>query len=85
MTEMQEFRSAYDLLWYGGIVVPLMAALYGVVKGVLVPRVNHAVIIEILKEKAVALAADRDEWRAHSKALEQAIDRLAEAVQRGRR
>ena len=83
---MIEFKSAWELLWYGGIAITLLAAIHMLIRGDLVPRVHHVTVTDELRNQITALSEDRDGWRDHSKALENAVDRLAEAIQlkRGR-
>lgn len=77
---MIEFKSAWELLWYGGIALTLLGIVYLLIRGDLVPRVHHVAVVEELRKALATMTEDRDEWRAHAKQLDEAVDRLAEAI-----
>lgn len=80
-----EIKSAWDLVWYGGIALTLLAALFLLLRGDVIPRVHHQAVVEELRRSAALITEDRDEWREHANTLSTALDRLSDAVLQGRR
>jgi hypothetical protein len=83
---MGEIKSAWDLAWYGGIAIPLMAIIYTMLQGKLLTDKHHLSVVDELRHQVEQIRQDRGEWRDHSRALEAALDRLSEVVlsKRGR-
>lgn len=70
---IEELRSLWDLLWYGGIALGQLFLIVAIMRGALVPRIHH----EYVKQE---LTKDRNEWQADSQEKQVIITRLSEAL-----
>lgn len=82
---MGELRTGWDLLWYGGIAITLLIALWLLLRGDVIPRIHHVAVVDELRKATGRAEVDRDEWKQHAKTLSTAVDRLTDTLQvRGR-